>query len=137
MKYKFSPKFIVSLYGNHTWARTNVSGNNASLYSAGLAFVFPDLFLDGNEGGIAFAVPPTVYSNKVNNVAGIKDTKTPLAIDLYYKFALTDNISITPGGVILFNGNGGNPYTANGATAATAGINNTVFVGAIKTKFTF
>ena len=129
MKYEFSPRFILQAFGTHSWADAK-SGQpaDAKAYSAGLGFIFPDLFREGNEGGIAVGVPPHVYDR--SGPGGSTDNDTPIAIDLYYDFAISDNITITPGGIILFNGNGGNPaYVENG--------NSTTFVGDLKTKFKF
>jgi len=134
MRYNFSPRFILMAYGSHTWADAKGAANgdttpNARSFSAGLGLVFPDLFREGNEGGIAVGVPPHVYNN---SGTGAQDANTPFAIDLYYDFAVTDNISIRPGGIILFNGNGGNNI------GSAPGVNDdTVFVGALKTTFKF
>lgn len=131
MRYNFSPRFILMAYGSHSWANAETAASpDAKAFSAGLGFVFPDLFLEGNEGGIAVGIPPHVYEHSADtNVA--EDRVTPFAIDLYYNFAITDNISIRPGGIILFNGNGG------ALTAGGTANDNTVFVGALKTTFKF
>jgi hypothetical protein len=140
-RYKFSPRFIVEGFAAHSWVSeedgttlgtansgVNAGTNDARSYTAGLGFVFPDLFREGNEGGIAVGVPPTVYDNDFRTAGRRReDSNTPIAIDLYYDFRISDNITITPGGILLFNANGGR-----------ASINDdTVFVGAIKTKFKF
>ena len=138
MRYNFSSRFILMAYGSHSWADAKASVGtdadpSAKSFSAGLGFVFPDLFREGNEGGIAVGVPPHVYDN---SGTGAEDSDTPFAIDLYYNFAITDNISIRPGGIILFNGNGGN--NIGGTNATNGSVNDdTVFVGALKTTFKF
>jgi hypothetical protein len=122
MKYKFSPRFILSAFGTHSWANQQTAADgDAQAYSAGVGFVLPDLFREGNVGGVAVGVPPTVYSVNGSEPASYA---TPIAVDLFYDFKVSDNITITPGGIVLFNG--------DDTTAA-----DTVFVGAIKTKFTF
>ena len=122
MKYEFSPRFILQAFGTHSWADAKSGATaDAKSYSAGLGFIFPDLFREGNEGGIAVGVPPHVYDG---SGLGSTDNDTPIAIDLYYDFAISDNITITPGGILLFNGNG-------------SSNNDTTFVGALKTKFKF
>ena len=125
MKYAFSPRFILSAFATHAWTDFKSGNVSGKAYSAGLGFVLPDLFREGNTGGIAVGVPPTVYDTN----GPVNDSDTPFAIDLFYDFKVSDNISITPGGIILFNGAGGN--------LNPPGSDDTVFVGAIKTKFTF
>jgi hypothetical protein len=119
--YQFSPRFIISGFAAHSWVDSQVANADARSYTGGLGFVFPDLFREGNEGGIAVGVPPTVYDSD-----GADDSDTPIAVDLYYDFRISDNITITPGGILIFNADGGS--TTN---------DDTVFVGAIKTKFKF
>jgi len=141
-KYKFSPRFILSAFGavsftdvKDTNPSTGLEGD-ATSYTAGLGFILPDLFREGNTGGIAVGIPPTV-SDSSASIGGValpaaalpKDGDTPFIIDFFYDFKVSDNISIIPGGIVLFNGDGGN--------APGTGSDNTVFVGAIKTKFTF
>jgi hypothetical protein len=122
--YQFSERFIVQGFGTHGWASQSGSDNSAQSYSAGLGFVFPDLFREGNEGGIAVGVAPHSYDN---DVSAREDDETPILIDLYYDFRISDNITITPAGIIVFNGDGGRDGVAD----------DTTFVGAIKTKFKF
>jgi len=144
-KYKFSPRFILSAFGavsftdvKDTNPSTDFEGD-ATSYTAGVGFILPDLFREGNTGGIAIGIPPTVSdsSASIGNVAVPaallpKDNDTPLIVDFFYDFKVSDNISIIPGGIVLFNGDGGN-FDGN----PTSGSDDTVFVGAIKTKFTF
>jgi len=142
MKYEFSPRFILSAFATHSWTDFKYSVNlydpvvgllpagadisSGRSYSAGIGFVLPDLFREGNTGGVAVGIPPTVYD--IDGV-DLKDSDTPFAVDLFYDFKVSDNITITPGGIVLFNGAGGN--------SNTPGTDDTVFVGAIKTKFKF
>jgi len=122
MKYEFSPRFILSAFGTHSWGNTHSGPDtDAQAYSAGIGFVLPDLFREGNTGGIAVGIPPTVYSVNDNEPTSYA---TPIAVDLFYDFKVSDNITITPGGIVLFNGN-------------DRTTSDTVLVGAIKTKFKF
>ena len=134
-KYKFSPRFILSAFGavsftdvKDTNPSTGLEGD-ATSYTAGLGFILPDLFREGNTGGIAVGIPPTLSEFKNGGTTLAEDGDTPFIIDFFYDFKVSDNISIIPGGIVLFNGDGGN--------APGTGSDDTVFVGAIKTKFTF
>ena len=134
-KYEFSPRFILSAFGAVSFTDgkdTPPAGKfegEATSYTAGLGFILPDLFREGNTGGIAVGIPPTLSEFKNGGTTLAEDSDTPFIIDFFYDFKVSDNISIIPGGIVLFNGDGGN--------APGTGSDDTVFVGAIKTKFTF
>jgi len=127
-KYVFSPRFILSAFGAVGLTDLKGTSGKAASYTAGLGFILPDLFREGNTGGIAVGIPPTVSDSSAS--IGVKDNDTPLIVDFFYDFKVSDNISIIPGGIVLFNGDGGN-------NLGNPGSDDTVFVGAIKTKFTF
>ncbi|KKI99267.1 iron uptake porin [Prochlorothrix hollandica] len=122
MAYQFSPKFILQGYAAHGWLNSEVSTASARSLAAGLGFIFPDALIEGNEAGIAFGIAPYVY-----NASGgaTKDNNTPIAVDLYYDWKISDNISVIPTAVLLFNGNGGT--TTDDFEAVTA----------VKTRFRF
>ena len=109
-----------------------------------MAFLnFPDLFGEGNLGGIYVGQPPKITSSNLtqngvpaNNipsliglsgVAGGDFGGQPAStthLELFYRMRLSDNISITPGVLFIFN------------PVQTAG-SDTITVGAIRTTFTF
>ncbi|MGA1602957.1 MAG: iron uptake porin [Prochlorothrix sp.] len=124
LSYEFSPKFIFQGYAAHSWMNSETSSANARSLAAGLGFVFPDAFLEGNEAGLAFGLPPYVYDS--DNGAS-RDSETPFLVDMYYSWKVSDNISITPAVVLIFNGEGG---SADGNDDFEA-------VSALKTRFTF
>ncbi|MGA1262508.1 MAG: iron uptake porin [Prochlorothrix sp.] len=123
LSYQFSPKFIIQGYGAHSWMNSETSSASARSLAAGLGFLFPDAFMEGNEAGVAVGLPPYVYDSKNG---GSKDTETPFLVDMYYSWKVSDNISITPAVVLIFNGDGG-----------TADSGDFEAVTAIKTRFTF
>ena len=122
LKYAFSDRFILSAFGSYGWLENQTNGDGATAYSAGLGAVFPDLFREGNEGGIALGINPTLIRN--DNATIGSDQATPLIVDAYYRFALSDHISVTPGGFLILNGDG---------DEGTAPVG----VAAIKTVFEF
>ena len=85
-KYKFSPRFILSAFGAVSF--TDVKDTNpstgfegdATSYTAGLGFILPDLFREGNTGGIAIGIPPTVSDSSAS--IGVKDGDTPFMVGL-------------------------------------------------------
>lgn len=84
-----------------------------------VGFLFPDLFLEGAEGGISFGQPPTNTDVVDSN---------PLILDLYYSFPINDYVNIIPSAYFVSNPNGGG---INGANDPTIGV------GAIRAEFNF
>ncbi len=82
----------------------NVETTNYMIY-----LNFPDLFAKGNLGGIYFGQPPKITSSDLpvgNNVPDSINTGlgrpggqpgTTTQLEAFYRFQLTDNISVTPG----------------------------------------
>jgi hypothetical protein len=83
---------------------------------------FPDLLGDGNLLGIVAGVPPRVADTDSSLGGGRQDAA--FLAEVFYRFRLNDNISITPG-VIWLN----DPENDNDLKDT--------FVGAIRTTFTF
>ena len=109
-----------------------------------MAFLnFPDLFAEGNLGGIYVGQPPKITSSTITQ-GGVPAFNIPSAIglngvnagdfggqpsstthlELFYRMRLNDNISITPGVLFIFN-----PVQTSGS--------DTITVGAVRTTFTF
>lgn len=106
-----------------------------------LSLQFPDLFAEGNYGGIFFGQPPRITGTNLvangrldGNIPSFftgnggttnadRDGRT-LHLEAFYRWAVTDNITITPGVVMLFN-----PGHHNN--------NETITIGALRTTFSF
>ncbi len=97
------------------------AGNTANLFNWSVNLAFPDLFAEGNTGGIIFGQPPKVTSN--TNALRI-DPDTSYLLELQYNFRLSKNVSVTPGVFAVFNPNHNN-------------LNPTTWVATIRTLFTF
>ncbi|MDF5729673.1 MAG: iron uptake porin [Rhizonema sp. PD38] len=122
--WRFSPKIAFSGYGAAFFVN-NDGGPSASTtlitWMAGLHFT--DLLKKGNSGGILFGQP--IYRVDASGAATLPNNRTnPYHLEAYYRFQITDNISITPGGFVLFNPEGNRN-------------NDTTAVGLIRTTFTF
>lgn len=102
-----------------------------------MAFLnFPDLLGRGNLGGIYVGQPPKIISSNLPVGFNIPDLLatgngnpgeqpgTATHVEAFYRFRVTDNISITPGVVVVFQP-GHNPES------------DTVTIGAVRTTFTF
>ncbi|NJM69703.1 MAG: iron uptake porin [Scytonema sp. RU_4_4] len=117
--WQMSPKFILSGWIGYTKAESKVSDDNADILNYAVSLAFPDLGGKGNLAGFVFGMPP-----KVTDSSQIADKDTSLHLEGFYRFQVTDNISITPGLFVIINPE----HNDN---------NNTIFVGAIRTTFKF
>jgi Carbohydrate-selective porin, OprB family/S-layer homology domain len=99
--YRFSPKFVVSAWGGYTNADfRNSDLPNADIWNYALTFAFPDLLKKGSLGGLIVGVQP--YLGNVRELGFTDaDDKVPLHVEAFYRYALNDFISITPGIVYL------------------------------------
>ena len=70
------------------------AGDAAVMNSWMLALNFKNLFLKGNSAGLAIGGVPSLV---MNQSAWNRDGGMPTALETWYQFQLTDNVSITPG----------------------------------------
>ncbi|NEO85031.1 MAG: iron uptake porin [Spirulina sp. SIO3F2] len=99
---------------------TGVTGD-AEVWTYGLGLAFPDLGGEGNLLGLFAGAQPYLGSANLSN-GGYRVDDTPYHVELFYKYQLTDQISITPGFIWLTTPNS---------------IDNDALVGTIRTTFTF
>jgi len=99
---------------------------------------FPDLLGEGNLGGIYVGQPPRITSSDLplgRNVPSLISRGDPFGqaggqpgttthVEAFYLYRLSDNITITPGFIFLFNPGHNDD-------------NDTIFIGALRTTFTF
>ena len=122
--YKISDKITVNGFFGYTDA-DQVFGSNkssAEIWYYGLGIAFPDLGKEGNLGGIVLGAEPYVGGCEgANCAAGSEDTA--LHLEGFYRYAINDNISVTPGVVWI-----GSPQGDS---------DEDVVLGTIRTTFTF
>jgi hypothetical protein len=107
----------------------------ASIWNWSAALTFPDLFKEGNLGGVIFGMPPKVTANDfgpntrvlsggrdVTN--GRRDRDNTYHLEAFYRYRLNDKVSITPGFLVIFN-----PESSRD--------NDNIYVGTLRTTFTF
>jgi hypothetical protein len=126
----FSPSKKISLSGFVTF--TEAKGESAGvdfegeMWSYGVGLALPDLGKEGNLLGIYAGVEPTLRGFTAGGVSqpitGGRDNA--YHIEAFYKYQLTDNISITPGAIFITN-----PGQNSG--------NDDAIIGTIRTTFTF
>ncbi|MFB2836468.1 iron uptake porin [Floridanema evergladense] len=119
---RLSKYFSISAFGMYTDA-TLVRRGSADIWSYGLGIAFPNLFKPGNLLGLFAGIEP--YLTGLD--AGPRSTFSrdlPWHIEGFYKFQLTDNISVTPGVIWLMA-----PEQNN--------RNDDIFIGTLRTTFSF
>ncbi|MBD2301320.1 iron uptake porin [Nostoc sp. FACHB-190] len=135
--YRLNPKFVLSGWVGYSSAiaettfSPNVNrGDQADIWNWAVTFAFPDLGKKGNLGGIIFGQPPKVTDNDFGeNVrtatnARREDSDTSYHLEALYRYQVNDNISITPGLLVIFNPE----HNSN---------NDTIYTGIIRTTFRF
>ncbi|BAY52434.1 putative porin major outer membrane protein [Thermostichus vulcanus NIES-2134] len=99
----------------------------AEIVNWAITFASPDLWRKGDLAGLVFGQPPQLIS--IRNVPptpgdGSYTRFNSYHLEAFYRFAVSKNISVTPGVIAIFNPN------SNSA-------NDTLVVGAIRTTFSF
>ncbi len=126
--WRFSPKIALSGYGAAIFVDDSARDVDASttFTSWMVGLHFNDLFHQGNNAGILFGQP--LYRTSADGDAELASTgvdrATPYHLEAYYRFKVSDNVSITPGAFVLFNPEGDSR-------------NDTTTVGVVRTTFTF
>ncbi len=132
--YRFSPKFILGASGAFSNARALGEGTrgDANVIDYRVNIILPDLFREGNIGGIIAGIQPKLTHTSNRDLAraiGLpsgqrSDRDTGWHLEAFYTFRLNDYITITPGVFWL--------------TAPNHDERNPdVFVGVVRTTFNF
>ncbi len=101
------------------------AGSEASMNYWATSLAVQDFGKEGNVLGFIFGQSPKVTGSDIK-VAGVeqKDKDTSYHLEALYRMQVTDNISVTPGLMVIFN------PEHNDA-------NDTIYVGTLRTTFTF
>lgn len=133
VNWRFSPKVALSGYGAAMFvddSSPNPAVNASTTFTSWMVGLhFKDVIKQGNNAGLLFGQP--LYRTDVSGSATLTDAgvpevnrATPYHLEGYYRFRVSDNISITPGAIVLFNPEGDNR-------------NDTTTIGVLRTTFTF
>ena len=117
-----SSKFDISGWVSYTTAEAEAGpfeGSNADIFYWAGSMALRDFGRQGNVLGVVFGQPPKVTSSDV-----IEDPDTSYHLEAFYRLRLNDNIILTPGVLVIFN-----PEHNNN--------NDTIYVGTLRTTFTF
>jgi hypothetical protein len=91
-----------------------------------VTFAFPDAFKEGNLAGIIVGMQPWVTNSTVAIADGfsVKDRNTSIHLEAFYQYAINNNISITPGILVITSPNNDDR-------------NSPLVMGTIRTTFSF
>ena len=144
LAYKWSKQFqITGAYGGASMSSRYDSsvlgiqmanaGDSAQTNSWMIGLNFKDVFIEGNKAGFAIGGVPSVSSN---DSGWGTDGSMPIALETWYQFQVSDNISVTPGvfwvsGQELGN-DGAGKYGGNSGDSSSD-----VWGGIVKTEFKF
>jgi hypothetical protein len=128
LAWKITPKISFHTWGTLIFADAVNTSASTTFTSWIAGLTFNDLFAEGSAGSILFGQP--IKRSSVGGAAliGTSNGKaidsTPYHLELFYRYRVSKNISITPGVFWVFN-----PEGASGNPTATVGV--------IRTTFTF
>jgi hypothetical protein len=111
-------------YGTTNLNRTAGGSTNVNQYTFQIGAAFPDLFKEGAQAMISFAVPYKFGDSSNVLASGRGNDGTQYDLELSYIYPVTKNISLVPSAYFIFNPNNfsGNP---------------TVFIGNLQAVFSF
>lgn len=138
LEWRVSPRFSFGGWGGYT--TSNFKDGPGSVETINwMAFLnFPDLLGEGNLAGIYVGQPPKITSSDLpagrNRPSFVNrgdflggeggQPDTTLHLEGFYRIRVTDNISVTPGVIVILNPNHNNN-------------NDNITIGALRTTFTF
>lgn len=121
-----SNNLVLSGWGGLTQANREGAAGSADIWNYALTVAAKDFGAPGNTLGFVVGVPPKVTGSNFLNTNGTprRDRDTSLHLEAFYKYKFSDNLSITPGILVLTSPehNSANP---------------TEYLGTIRTTFSF
>lgn len=130
-------QFVLGAWGGFTTVRTlgaidlgkdlkPIDRGNLDIWNWTVSFAFPDAIFEGDTAAIIFGMEPWVSKSNLVLPNGLRnnDRDSSFHFEAIYEYAINDNISITPGIIIITS-----PDYDNS--------NNSLFIGTIRTTFTF
>ena len=132
--WKVSEKVVLGAWGGYSNVRTldtfndevdSVSRGSSDFFYWATTLGLPDLFKEGIRGGLIIGMQPwqTDSDTRFNGVK-LRDDDISFHVEAFYEYAVTDNIAITPGLVVVTN-------------PANDDNNEALIIGSIRTTFTF
>ncbi len=121
---RLTPGFTLAGWAGYTKAHLEspIANADADIWNWAVTLAFPDLGKKGNLAGIVLGQPPKVTNSSLGNAR--EDRNSSFHVEGLYRYQLNNNISITPGIIVIFN-------------PENNSANDTVYVGTVRTTFTF
>ncbi|MFS0516017.1 iron uptake porin [Nostoc sp. UIC 10607] len=126
--WRTSRRFHLGGWFGYTLANQLANGDSdATIINGALTLAFPDLFQEGNVGGIIVGVPPKVTSSNYRPTPAAplrQDQDTSLHLETFYSYRVNDNIRIIPSLYLI-------------TKPEHNDANDAIWVGSLRTTFTF
>ena len=127
-EFDITEKFSIRGWGAYTDANIINAGDNgeADIWNYAAAFVAYDVLKEGNLAALIVGAEPYLTSINADGVNGDEEIENdvPIHVEALYNYQLNDNILITPGFIWL-------------PTPNQDGDNSDIYIGTIRTTFTF
>ncbi|NET59652.1 MAG: iron uptake porin [Symploca sp. SIO2E6] len=138
LEWRVTPNFTIGGWGGYTDSNYQEASGDVETWNWMGFLNFPDLLGEGNLLGIYVGQPPKISSSNLPNgknvpsfvsqgdlTAGPGDQPSSTThVEAFYRWQISDNISITPGVIVIIN-------------PLHNGDNDTITIGALRTTFTF
>jgi hypothetical protein len=132
--WNISDRFILSGWGGYInnqvvesldTANGAIGRGEQDIWTWGATLALPDLFREGNLGGIVVGMEPKVTDSTVE-IPGRENTDpdTSLHVEAFYQYQINDNIAITPGAIWI-------------TAPDSREDNDDIVIGTLRTTFTF
>ncbi len=123
-QFDITPSFSLRAWGGYTSARL-IGQGGGDVWNYAMAMVFPDLFKEGSMGYLMAGAEPYLGGLNVANQPTYFNNSTPFHIEAAYKYAFSDNITLTPGIIVLT------------APNQDSRRNDTVYIGVVRGTYSF
>ncbi|MEA5574986.1 iron uptake porin [Anabaena sp. UHCC 0451] len=121
--FAITPKVLIGGWANLIQARL-IGKGDADIWTYSVQAAFPDLFKQGNQGGLIVGMEPTLTDVRSNLPYQQFKKDTSLHLEAYYRHQITNNLSITPSVIWI---------TAPNQDAD----NEDIVIGGVRTTFSF
>ncbi|BAY45878.1 carbohydrate-selective porin OprB [Scytonema sp. HK-05] len=125
---RLGPKITIGGWYGYSEAqgKGTASGNNAYFETYAATLAFRDFGRQGSVLAFIFGQPPKATGNDFIGPGGVRrqDRDTSYHLEALYRLQLSDNIAVTPGVIVILNPE----HNDN---------NDTIYVGTLRTTFTF
>ncbi|MGK7930086.1 MAG: iron uptake porin [Microcystaceae cyanobacterium] len=123
-QFDVADNFSIRAWGGYTDAKL-IEFGDGEIWNYALVLAFPDLGKEGSMGAIIVGAEPYLGGIEIPNRPEGFNNDTPFHVEVSYKYPINNNISLTPGLIILTSPN------------QDSRANDTVYIGTLRTTFKF